>query len=225
MSKHQAFTIKTISRALLKNAPYNPRIISDDAKKRLKKRIKKSGLVEPFIWNETTGNLVGGHQRLAILDELEGRIDYAVTVSALRIREDEEMKLNVFLNNRSAMGDFDQEKLGKLIEELKDFESLGFGADDMEVIFDDATFGGLFSDEKESAKAEGEQIKEMKELRKEHRENSDETEGGDHYSVLVFRTRRNRDAFLKWLGLPEGERFVDGRVMTSKVEALIRNVG
>ena len=72
-SKYQAYETETISRDQIKNAPYNPRIMDDGAKKRLKKNIARHGLVSALTWNKRTGNLVGGHQRLEQLDALEKR--------------------------------------------------------------------------------------------------------------------------------------------------------
>lgn len=53
-------------------APYNPRVDlqpSDPEYQKLKRSIKEFGFVEPLVWNEHTGNLVGGHQRFKIIDE------------------------------------------------------------------------------------------------------------------------------------------------------------
>ena len=72
LSQFQKYTIGRVSRTELKNAPYNPREIDEKAKKRLKKVLMKIGLVEPIVWNKRTKNIVGGHQRISILDSLEG---------------------------------------------------------------------------------------------------------------------------------------------------------
>jgi len=51
-------------------ADYNPRkdLKPGDAEyEKLKRSIKEFGYVEPIIWNKTTGNVVGGHQRLKVL--------------------------------------------------------------------------------------------------------------------------------------------------------------
>src|SRR5690606_22852641 len=72
LSKYQKFVAVTIGRQEIKNAPYNPRVITDEEKKNLRRLIKKHGIVETLVWNIRTGNLVGGHQRLNILDALEG---------------------------------------------------------------------------------------------------------------------------------------------------------
>lgn len=215
-TRHQTFEARVVSRREVRGAPYNPRVLSDEARKRLRKKIKATGLVEPLVWNETTGNLVSGHQRLSILDELEQRDDYELTVAAVRLPEREEKALNVFLNNAGAMGEWDEEKLAQIVKDFADApESLGFDVADIEVIFDDKDMGGIFSDKEEKAAADIATIREMKEARKDHKEQSDRTEGGDHYAVLVFESKVQRDAFLVWCGLKPGERFVEGGAMTA----------
>ena len=51
-------------------AKYNPRKDlkpGDPEYEKLKKSIETFGYVEPIVWNKQTGNIVGGHQRLKIL--------------------------------------------------------------------------------------------------------------------------------------------------------------
>ena len=51
-------------------ARYNPRMDlqpKDEEYKSLQKSIDTFGYIEPIIWNEQTGHVVGGHQRLKIL--------------------------------------------------------------------------------------------------------------------------------------------------------------
>ena len=54
----------------LKAAEYNPRKDlkpGDPEFEKLKRSLEQFGYVEPVIWNKTTGNVVGGHQRLKVL--------------------------------------------------------------------------------------------------------------------------------------------------------------
>lgn len=45
--------------------------------------IDKFGVLEPLVWNETTGNLVGGHQRFKILkDKGLKEVDVCVVVDS-----------------------------------------------------------------------------------------------------------------------------------------------
>lgn len=72
-SKFQSFETATIHRGQIKNAEYNPRIMSKDAKKRLRKSIRDSGLVAALTWNRRTGNLVGGISGLNSLTRWKSR--------------------------------------------------------------------------------------------------------------------------------------------------------
>lgn len=72
-------------------------------------------MVEPIIWNERTGHIVGGHQRIKALRDMgEAETDVVVINEPLK----EEKKLNVILNR--AKGRWDNEKLAPLMQELSE---------------------------------------------------------------------------------------------------------
>lgn len=99
----------------LKPAPYNPRDINDEALDGLESSLTRFGIVEPIIWNQKTGFIVGGHQRLKVLQKQGIKSTSVVVVD---LDETEEKALNVTLNNRSIQGDWTTE-LADIIEELK----------------------------------------------------------------------------------------------------------
>ena len=141
-SKHHRFNkMRTIDRRDIKLADDNPRTISKDARQRLKATMKEIGLIQPLIWNQRTGVLVSGHQRLSLLDEMErytpgGDRSYTLEVAAVDLDEKQERRMNVFLNNQSAMGEFDLDALNSLRLEFDlDTADLGFSAEDIEVLF------------------------------------------------------------------------------------------
>ena len=57
-----------IKRSKINFAPYNPRKEDKKVVEELKKNFKRVGFLGGICWNETTGNLVGGHKRLQALD-------------------------------------------------------------------------------------------------------------------------------------------------------------
>src|SRR5262249_34293071 len=65
---------------------------------RLRKGMETFGLVEPLVWNKRSGNLVGGHQRLSVLEQ---RGDVEVEVSVVDLGPREEKALNLALNKLS----------------------------------------------------------------------------------------------------------------------------
>ena len=65
--------IQEIEFSRLIPADYNPRVaLTPDMPEfeRLKNSIETFGNVEPIVWNERTGHIVGGHQCLAVLQHL-----------------------------------------------------------------------------------------------------------------------------------------------------------
>ena len=114
-------------------ADYNPRKDlkpGDPDYEKLKRSLTEFGYVEPVIWNQTTGHVVGGHQRLKILEDLgETSVDCVV----VELDETREKALNVALNKIS--GDWDQDKLALLIADLdaSDFDAELTGFDDNEI--------------------------------------------------------------------------------------------
>lgn len=74
------------------------------------------GLVEPLVWNERTGNLVGGHWRLYAL--IGGRISETL-VCVVDLCLMNEIFLHVHLNK--AKGGWSREKLEKLIDRVSSF--------------------------------------------------------------------------------------------------------
>lgn len=125
VTRFQRFTVERIPRTALRRAPYNPRQISAENRKRLAQGVSAHGLVETLVWNRRTGHLVSGHQRLAVLDALEGTVEYALDVAVVDVDEREERILNVQLNNGDMMGRWDAEAL-----EVLRFEH-GFSAEDL----------------------------------------------------------------------------------------------
>lgn len=110
--------IETIPIQNINPAPYNPRKDlkpGDPMYERLKGALTEFGCVEPLVWNRRTGNLVGGHQRLKVLKE-QG-VD-SVQVSVVDLSPEKEKALNLALNKIT--GDWDEQKLAELLDELVD---------------------------------------------------------------------------------------------------------
>lgn len=114
-------------------ATYNPRkeLKPGDAEfEKLTRSLSEFGYVEPVIWNKTTGNIVGGHQRLTALKHL-GHTEVDCVV--VELDETREKALNVALNKIS--GDWDEAKLALVIADLDiaDFDAELTGFDEKEI--------------------------------------------------------------------------------------------
>lgn len=129
--------VKKIAVDKINPAKYNPRKKlkpGDTEYEKLKRSIKEFGYVEPIIWNQRTGNVVGGHQRLTVLKN-EGYKEVDCVV--VDLGEQEEKALNIALNK--IHGDWDLPLLKDLLEELDksmfDVSLTGFDAAEIEEIF------------------------------------------------------------------------------------------
>lgn len=114
-------------------ADYNPRKDlqpGDPEYEKLKRSLQQFGYVEPVIWNKSTGRVVGGHQRLKVLQDLGiTEVDCVV----VDMPEDQEKALNIALNKIA--GDWDNDKLALLISDLQgaDFDVALTGFDPAEI--------------------------------------------------------------------------------------------
>jgi ParB-like chromosome segregation protein Spo0J len=98
----------------------------------LKKSLEKYGDISGITWNQTTGNLVTGHQRIKALKELYGSkmlkiIDNVIIapsgekypVKIIHVSKNEEIMLNITANNPEIQGYYESEELQFLLNEVK----------------------------------------------------------------------------------------------------------
>ena len=92
-----------------------------------------------IVWNESTSNLVAGHQKVGIMDEVNRynpethENDYKIRVEVVNLTEKEEKEQNLFMNNRSVQGEFDDDMLIKLLGDIE-YQNAGFDDFDMEML-------------------------------------------------------------------------------------------
>lgn len=131
--------VREILRSQITLAAYNPRKISPEARKKLKANLKRIGLLGGIIWNERTGNLVSGHQKVSIMDEVNHydidthENDYIIRVEVANLSEKEEKEQNLFMNNRNAQGEYDDDMLREMLTDI-DFSFAGFDDFDIQLL-------------------------------------------------------------------------------------------
>lgn len=131
-------TIKRLPVSELKPAKYNPRKDlkpGDPAYEKIKRSLRDFGYVDPIIWNEVTGNIVGGHQRYKVLTA-EGATEVDCVVVHIENPADEKA-LNIALNK--ATGDWEPQALADLLSDLQmsgyDVGATGFDAAEIDELF------------------------------------------------------------------------------------------
>lgn len=128
--------IQKVNAARLNPAAYNPRRDlkpGDRDYEKLKRSIEEFGFVEPVVWNEATGNVVGGHQRLKVLLDMgETEIDCVV----VDLEPEKEKALNLALNR--IQGGWDEGKLAEVMADLDasdfDVSLTGFDAEEIDAL-------------------------------------------------------------------------------------------
>jgi hypothetical protein len=214
ITQHKPLLVK---RSQIKIAGYNPRRISPEARRKLEANLKSRGLMGGFIWNSVTGNLVSGHQRLAVLDKQnkykadDPKTDYDVWVTKVELNEKEEKEQNVFLNNQSAMGFFDDEKLKDLMKNINFSEATGFSKKNQISLLG---ITELTDEEyKKIAIAVSEQTSRYKEM---SRNRGSEVDG--FYIVLVFKNHNEKDTLCNNLGITlDDGRFIEGNTFVQTI--------
>ena len=115
-------------------AEYNPRkkLTSKDKEYQdIKRSIEEFGYIDPIIVNKDN-TIIGGHQRLEVLKDLEYK---EIDIIKINVSKEKEKALNIALNKIS--GEWEFEKLTEILEELKendfnDFLLTGFSEGEFE---------------------------------------------------------------------------------------------
>lgn len=219
----EKFTVQQTTRDKLKGAEYNPRKISKDAAKKLRDSLRNFGMLQPIIWNKRTGNIVGGHQRIAAMDSLLRKDDYELTVAVVDMEKEDEVKANIVMNNPSVMGEWDADMLAEVkigFPEIDFSKDLGFDNFDIDLIFADTELENDIFEEQKPIKDEVDRMREIdaiKQAKKEHREKAkDENESGDSHQIekddymvtFVFPNNKEKWEFMQHINEKTGERYV-----------------
>lgn len=172
-AKEMVYDIRKVDLRELAKAEYNPRVMDELQRTKLKKSVAEFNFAQPIVIN-ADNTVISGHQRLWAL--LENGYTHAEAIY-VDVDKKTEKKLNIAFNTIS--GDFDKKKLAEMLAELDDgtfdMESIGF--DNIEVaeiitdelksedfdnliekdieeggLFSGLNFGGSFTKSEEEAK-------------------------------------------------------------------------
>lgn len=239
---------EVLHRSRLKDADYNPRVISPSAFRRLKESIRRSGMIQPPVWNKRTGNIVGGHQRLRALDEVKGTQDYSLTVCMVDLSEADEIALNIRLNSPLLAGDYNVIGLDNLLERPDvDLDATGLDQSFLEILHVDAgidlpawmlppedqdaetalqeegmeeALGEALDDADEAEEIEDEQAAILEHKRRKAAFNAQENFAQQHMTSfrVVFPSDAVCSAFLDLLGKAYTGEYVDGMALAALMD-------
>lgn len=245
MELSKYFNSKTaeVMRSQIHPADYNPRKISAEGYKQLKRSIRNYGVVGGIVVNAGTGNtIVGGHQKVAILDELNKYPDndYTLRVEIINVDEKKEKALNVALNNPNIGGEWDYDALARIIPDI-DYKDAGLTEADLNMIGVDyllqteeennlaGELDSLMSEVNEQHEADKAQRQaeraaktaHMKEVKKQVKETaSKQAQDMDAYVMLSFDTWEAKAAFCERFGFDPYQKFFKGEAFDEMVERI-----
>lgn len=236
-----------LRRSQIKPAIYNPRTISNEGRKQLKRSIKRYGVVGGIVVNQATGyTIVGGHQKVSVLDELNKynevthENDYTLRVELINVDEKTEKSLNIALNNPNIGGQWDYDALARLVPDI-DYQDAGLTAADLNIIGcdfllqteEESSIADALEDmmapvteQKEAEKAakqmeRAEKVAHMKEVKQQVKDAvQKQTQDMDAYLMLSFDTFEAKAAFCERFGYDPYSKFIKGEQFDSICERL-----
>lgn len=221
---------REILRSNINLASYNPRSISEDARRRLKANLKRVGVLGGIVWNENTGNLVSGHQKISIIDELNDFVyetnenDYVIKVDVAHLTDKEEKEQNIFMNSRSAQGFFNEEMMKDLLVGI-DYKFAGL--DEIDLAMFDIEIPDInispntpvwSEDTKENQIARKSAIAFHKQRVVKERDGNDR--GAESYVCVTFSNSKEKELFLLRFGYDPYEQFIKGEDFNEIIERI-----
>jgi hypothetical protein len=210
---YEKYEVVTIHRSKLLNAPYNPRKITDENRKKLKDNVENVGLFGGIVWNIVTGNIVAGHQRVSVLDSLMRTKDYELRVNQIVIDERTEKEQNIFMNNSSAMGDFDFDMIGDMIGDIN-LELAGFSGKEITELFGNVDIINADDDDLINA---SDRYQEGKAHRERMKNAGEKQENSDFYITFIFPSNDDKEKFRKKFNLSSGD-FQNGILFMENID-------
>lgn len=232
-----------LNRSQIHFASYNPRKISEEGRRALKKSIKLYGIVGGIVVNKQTGNtIVGGHQKVSVLDELNKfpDNDYTLRVELIDVDEKKEKQLNITLNNPNVGGQWDFDALAHIVPDI-DWKDAGLTDADLNMIGvdyllqtkEESSIADALSDmmsevneQNEADKAQrqlerAEKVAHMKEVKQQVKENAQkQAENMDAYVMLSFDTYEAKTAFCERFGYDPDMKFIKGEIFDEQIERI-----
>lgn len=243
LKKFFSSTIVEVKRSEIHPADYNPRKIDEQGKRMLKRSMKQFGVVGGIIVNSQTGNtIVGGHQKVAILDEMYKYPDndYFLRVEMISVDRKTEKTLNIALNNGNISGQWDYDALARLVPDI-DYKDAGLTAADLNMIGCDFLLQteeensiadaledmmAPVTEQKEAEKAAKQmertaKVAHMKEVKQQVKDAAQkQAQDMDAYLMLSFDTFEAKAAFCERFGYDPYSKFIKGEVFDEQIERI-----
>jgi DNA modification methylase len=124
-----ALSIRRIPLADLHADPANARLHGDKNLQAIKDSLARFGQAEPLVVQKSTGRVVGGNGRLAVMRQLGWK---EADVVELDLDDTQAVALGIALNRTGELAEWDGAALMKIIETLDGPDRIGFEQDDLD---------------------------------------------------------------------------------------------
>ena len=229
-----------LKRSQIKPSGYNPRQLSEEAKKQLKRSLKRYGVVGGIVVNRKTGfTIVGGHQKVMILDEIHKynpitkENDYELRVELIDVDLQTEKELNITLNNPNVSGDWNYDKLREMLPDI-DYKNAGLTDEDLSLIGIDFEFQTETESDLADALADlSAPIVEQREIEKEAKKEAvkamksqiqekaeAKAQNLETYVMLNFESLDAKNDFLERFGYTPLDKFIQGEYLVKLIDEM-----
>jgi hemerythrin superfamily protein len=220
-----------INRSVIHFAPYNPRKKDPKIIAKLKKNFKEVGFLGGIVWNELSGNLVSGHKRVETLNLIHGHDgstekDYKIKVEKVQLDQKQEREQNIFMNAKSAQGEFDMDVLASILDDI-DYQSAGLTDSDLTLIMaqtnyefaNNSTIENVISDMESIEKPYDDRKAAIKLAKQQQKEKTEQHfEEGETYFIVSFDNVDNKVFFLERFGFSPDDKYVKGELLEQRAE-------
>lgn len=228
VNRLEKFATEVVNRQDIQGAEYNPRRITPEAQKKLRKELRDIGALQPIVVNrrsveagwpaDSLMTIVGGHQRIEQMDTVLRKPDYQLTVALIDVDERTEARANIVLNNPAVQGEWDTFKLADLKNEFQfNLDELGFDIEDGLVLFDmtESDPQQIIEAPKEQEEIGEENRAHAKAMRQQSSERIDDysDDENDYSLVFVFPNTREKHKFCTLVGQPKSATHVKSSVL------------
>jgi ribosomal protein S16 len=216
MLPFEKFSIHVLHRHDLVKAPFYAKAIVESNRVRMGKGLKKLGSLRPIVWNSRSKLVIDGWQLIEQYDEQVGTDDYRLRVCAVDLDAKQEREAHILLNNPDAQGQFDLGPLAALFKDkdiVLDIAATGFDIVQTFRAFGESPFAA--EGRKDDLNELAEKLRASRDAYETLVSKSKDRDNSDFFSVLVFETGAERDAFHEAFGFNDN-RWQNGRLFAEK---------
>jgi len=219
MLPFERYELHVLHRRDLIKAPYYAKEIVESNRVRMGKSLQKLGVLRPIVWNSKTKHVIDGWQTIELHDERIGHDDYRLRVCAVDLDAKQEREAHIALNNPDAQGQFAMGPLAALFKDkdiVLDIAATGFDITQIYRTMGESPFAA--EGRKDDLNELADKLRQSRDAYDKIVNKSQSRDTDDFFTVWVFESGAERDAFHETFGLNDN-RWQHGRSLAEKFKA------